>query len=109
MAGVPWGTVIAQLPALISAAGQLWRKTEQTPGSRPAAVIEGQSVNLTSLEKRIQFLEGLEPEQTRLLQQTMEQLQNLTLLASVTARRANIALGLAVVSVVVSVAGVVLG
>lgn len=103
---VPWGTIIAALPGLIATANRFVSKTEQQTarGSGPPPATPEKA--LADAIRRIEVLESLEPEQTRLLKDSMEQLQNVALLSSATAMRANLALGLSVVAAVLATVAV---
>jgi hypothetical protein len=103
-AAVPWGTIIASLPALVDAAGRLLKKADQPPKSLPEVPANEAAAQLEAVIKRLQYFESLEADQAKLLQQALEQLQSVSVTASVTARRANLALGLAAVAAVAAVA-----
>lgn len=99
---VPWGQIVVVLPSLIDAAGRLFKKTEELPKSLPAAPDANSQEQLSAIIKRLEYFESLEAEQAALLKQSIEQLQNVTILSSVVARRANIALVLACISIAIA-------
>lgn len=106
-AAVPWGTIIASLPALVDAAGRLLKKADQPPKSLPEVPDREAAAQLDAVIKRLQYFESLEADQAKLLQQALEQLQAVSVTASVTARRATMALALATVASLVAVASLV--
>jgi hypothetical protein len=99
---VPWKEIIIVLPGLITAAGSLFKKAEEPPKSLPAVPQGNSQAQLDAVIKRLEYFESLESEQAQLLKQTIEQLQNVTVASSLIAKRANVALVLAGVSVVVA-------
>lgn len=102
---VPWTTIIATLPTLIDTAGKLFKKTSAPPRINPSADHEEK---LNAAIKQLEYYESLQAEQSKLLKETIEQLQNVSLSCSTMARRANIAIVLAIVSLVLT-AGALLG
>lgn len=102
-AAVPWGTIIASLPALVDAAGRLLKKADQPPKSLPEVPDREAASQLEAVIQRLQYFEALEADQAKLLQQALEQLQAVSLTASITARRANWALALAAVAALAAV------
>ncbi|GGI54385.1 hypothetical protein [Oxalicibacterium solurbis] len=103
---VPWTTIIATLPTLIDAAGKLFKKTSAPPPRiNPSADHEEK---LNAAIKQLEYYESLQAEQSKLLKETIEQLQNVSLSCSTMARRANIAIVLAIVSLLIT-AGTLLG
>lgn len=102
---VPWTTIIATLPTLIDAAGKLFKKTNKPPRIDPSSDHEEK---LNAAIRQLEYYESLQAEQSKLLKETIEQLQNVSLSCSTMARRANIAIVLAIVSLLVT-AGALLG
>lgn len=102
---LPWGVLVANLPTLIDTAGKLFKKADEAPHLPPQGA--GERAQLDALARRLEYFEHLEAEQARLLQQTIEQLQQVTLRAAAAERRANMALGVAVVGAVLSMVAVV--
>lgn len=106
-AAVPWGTIISTLPALVDAAGRLLKKADQPPKSLPEVPGSEAAAQLDAVIRRLEYFEALEADQAKLLQQALEQLQAVSVTASVTARRANLALGLATIAALAAVASLV--
>lgn len=103
MAVIPWGVIISALPSLVDAAGRLFKKAETPPEPLQKVSSNYSQEEFQAVIKRLEYLESLESEQAKLFKQTIEQLQNVSVSASITAKRANIAMAIALVSVVVSV------
>lgn len=108
MAGVPWGAIISVLPSLIEASASLFKKADSPKASLPEVPDSSPEKQLEAVIARLEYFETLESDQAKLLQQTIEHLQNVTILASGLAKRANIALAVAAISMVISVAALVL-
>lgn len=107
MAAIPWGVIISALPSLVDTAGRLFKKAE-VPSEPPQKVSSNYSQEeFQAVIKRLEHLESIESEQAKLFQQTIEQLQNISLSAAVTAKRANIAMAVALVSVIISIFSVI--
>lgn len=96
---VPWTTIITALPGLIDAASRLFKKADKSPKIDPSGT---ESEQVAAIIKRLEYYETLEVEQAKLLQQTIEQLQNVTVSSSAIARRANIATALSIISLLVA-------
>lgn len=103
MAAIPWGIIITTLPSLVDAAGRLFNKADAPPKSLPEIPENNSEAQLEAVIKRLEYFESLESEQAKLLQQTIEQLQHVSMSAALTAKRANIATAIAVVSILVSI------
>jgi hypothetical protein len=96
---LPWVTIITSLPGLIDAASKLFRKAGTSPKIDPSGT---ESEQVAAIIKRLEYYESLEVEQAKLLQQTVEQLQNVTVSSSAMARRANIATAISIISLIVA-------
>ena len=107
MAAVPWGAIIGVLPSLIEASASLFRKAESPKESLPEVPANNPEKQLEAVIARLEYFETLEADQAKVLKQTIEQLQNVTILASGLAKRANVALGVAIVSIVIAVASLI--
>lgn len=102
---LPWAALVANLPTLIDTAGKLFKKAE-APARWPE--VSGPLPNqIEALSQRLAYYEHLEAEQAKLLQQTIEQLQQVAAKAAASDKRASIALAVAAVSVVVAVVALV--
>lgn len=97
---VPWTTIITALPGLIDAAGRLFKRADRSPKIDPSGT---ESEQVAAIIKRLEYYESMEVEQARLLQETIQQLQNVTVSSSAIARRANIATALSIVSLLIAV------
>ena len=107
MAAIPWGPILTTLPSLLDAAGRLFKKADDPRKSLPAIPIHDNREQLEAVIKRLEYFESLESEQAKLLQQTIEQLQNVALSSSAMAKRANISLGLACMSLLVALVAII--
>jgi hypothetical protein len=103
MAAIPWGAIIATLPSLVDAAGRLFNKADAPPKSLPEVPENNSEAQLEAVIKRLEYFEALESEQAKLLQQAIEQLQNVSMSASLISKKANIAIAVAILSFAVSV------
>lgn len=92
---IPWTLIISTLPTLVDAAGKLFKKADQPPSSLRDVHAADSREQLDAVVQRLEYLESLQTEQAKLLQQAIEQLQNVTVSSSVTAAKMNTALGLA--------------
>jgi hypothetical protein len=108
MAAIPWGVIVSVLPSLVDSAAHLFSRADAPPKSLPEVPTHNGQEQLDAVIKRLDYFETLESSQAKLLQQTIEQLQNVTLSAAATARRTNIALATSVVGLVVGVVAVLL-
>ncbi|TFZ01061.1 hypothetical protein [Ramlibacter rhizophilus] len=102
---LPWGVLVANLPTLIDAAGKLFKRADAPP--RLPEVQGSAADQIEALTQRLAYYERLEAEQAQLLKQTIEQLQQMAVKAAASETRANIALGVAAVSVLVAVVALV--
>lgn len=109
MAAVPWGAIIGVLPSLIEASASLFKKADPPKESLPEVPATNPEKQLEAVIARLEYFETLEADQAQVLKQTIEQLQNVTILSSGLAKRANIALSVAAVSIVLAVASLALG
>lgn len=103
MSSIPWKTIAeATLPTLIEQATKLFKKADSTAqavhASSPAEDTPQQKIE--ALSKRVDQLETLEADQAKLIQQTLEQLQKVTLLAAALQARANAAVVVSALAVV---------
>lgn len=103
MATVPWGAIIGALPSLIEASATLFRKAEAPQSSLPEVPAHGTEKQLEAVIARLEYFESLEADQAKLVKQTVEQLQNVTILASRLAMRANVSLVVAGASLLLAV------
>lgn len=102
MAAIPWGVIISALPSLVETASRLFKKADAPPEPPQEASSHYSQEQFEAVIKRLEHLESLESEQAKLFQQTIEQLQNISVSAAVTAKRANIAIVIAIVSMIVA-------
>jgi hypothetical protein len=102
MAAIPWGVIISALPSLVDAAGRLFKRTDTPPTPPQEASANYSQEQFEAVMKRLEHLESLESEQAKLFQQTIEQLQHISLSAAATSKRANIAIVIAFVSMIVA-------
>lgn len=107
MAVIPWGVIISTLPTLVETASKLLKKSNKPPEPIPEVSPDSNPNNnqqqLDAVIKRLEYFESLETEQAKLLQQTIEQLQNISLSCAATAKRANLAIGVAIVSMLATI------
>ena len=82
MAAIPWGPILTTLPSLLDAAGRLFKKTDEPQKSLPVIPSHNSQEQLEAVIKRLEYFESLESDQAKLLQQTIEQLQNVALSSS---------------------------
>jgi ethanolamine utilization microcompartment shell protein EutL len=102
MAAIPWGPILTTLPSLLDAAGRLFKKADEPKTSLAGITPPDSHKKLEAVIKRLEYFETLESEQTKLLQQTIEQLQNVAVSSAAIAKRANVALGVACASLLVA-------
>lgn len=107
MAAVPWGAIIGVLPSLIEASASLFRKADSPKESLPEVPASNPEKQLEAVIARLEYFETLEADQAKVLKQTIEQLQNVTILASGLAKRANAALLVAIVSLIIAAASII--
>lgn len=103
---IHWGMILTHLPTLVEAASHLFKKADK-PTAIPAVPANGSEAQLDAVIKRLEYFESLESEQAKLLQQTIEQLQNVSMSAAALSKRANIALALAVISLGVAAVAII--
>ncbi|MGS1119775.1 hypothetical protein [Rhodanobacter sp. UC4436_H3] len=103
MSAIIWKTIAgAALPALIEQAAKLFTKADSTAqgtsDSRPAEDTPQQKVE--ALSKRVEQLEISQVAQAKLIQQTLEELQKVTILAAALQARANMAVVMSALAVI---------
>lgn len=96
---VPWTTIITTLPTLIDTAGRLFRKTGTPPRINPSADHEER---LNAAIKQLEYYESLQADQSKLLKDTIEQLQNVSVSCSAAARRINLAIAISLIALLLS-------
>lgn len=104
---VPWGQIISVLPSLFDASVRLFKKTEDPPKALPLIPENDSKEKLNAVVQRLEYFESLEAEQAKLLKQTIEQLQNVTLSSAAMAKRANAAFLIACVSAILAIVAIV--
>lgn len=103
MAAFPWKTVITvSLPVLIDKAANLFSKASIPEPALPVA--DNTAGRIDQVSERVARLEGLEVEQAKLLKQTLEELQKVSVLAAGLQARANAAVIVATVAILSAVA-----
>ena len=95
MPRIPWAAILTHGPAIVSAAKQLLTNAGASHEKQPVVA-------------RIEQLEQTSIESARLLQDMAQQIQTLTIEQAQTARRARIAIALAVVALIVGIGAVIL-
>lgn len=103
---VPWSVIVPALPTLIDTAARLFRKADAPPA--PATPGADNEAQIQSLNARLQHLESLEAEQAALIKQTLEQLQDAAQALTAASRRANLALVVAILSMMIAVGALLL-
>lgn len=103
---LPWKQLITYLPEVASAAKTVWNHWEGKPKPEidPNASVDRQ---LEAIAKRIAALEANEKEQAAVVSQIAEQLEGIALGLKETAARQALALRMAAVATVVSIAAAV--
>lgn len=94
MAVIPWKTIIeAGLPTLIEQAGKLFRKADVSTQVMSEAQLVEMSIDekVRLLAERVDKLDAMEVEQAKLVQQTLQALQDVTVRAAGLQARANAA------------------
>jgi len=97
---VPWPVIISALPALLDTAARLFKRADKPP--LPAIPASNAEDQLKAVIARLEYFESLEADQAKLIRQTLEQLQNVTVALSAASRRANLALGIAATAILVA-------
>ncbi len=107
MAAIPWKIIISATPALIDAAGRLFKKADAPPASLQISPSTNGEEKMEAVVKRLEYFESLEADQAKLLKQTIEQLQNISVSSANLALRANVAIALSAVTLVALIATVI--
>lgn len=106
MAAIPWKTIAdVTLPHLIDQAAKLFRKADaSTQKASDVALVESTAEQkLALLAQQIEQLEEVGAEQARLVQQSLEEIQKITVLAAGIQARANAAVFVSALAVLCSI------
>lgn len=106
MAAIPWNVILnASLPALIEQAGKLFRRSREAGAPAPEiGPATAMPEAVAALAVRVDRLEELEVDQARLLKDSLDELAKVSVLAAGLQRRANVAVGIAMIALAVALA-----
>jgi hypothetical protein len=103
MAAIPWRMIVeASLPTLIEQAGKLFRKADASAqmASDSQLVEMSAEEKIRLLAERVDKLESMEAEQAKLVQQTLQTLQEVTVRAAGLQARATAAVIVSAVALI---------
>ena len=99
---IPWEKLLTYGPIIVEAAGETYKKIKKYFGSPENNSVKNKTVSLTNLVDRVTNLEKNELEQSELIQNIANQLNDITNASKIISNRSLISLSISILALILS-------